>query len=486
MKVLRPEQCAVWDGKPCAACDEDIELEKEKKELEIRIEKIDLRRRALRTVMNKNHDRLILRFPPEIASHIFIQYAPPSALFNKGNRSTPLYLGAVCQKWRQLAWATPQLWSSLLVGSIECGRYNCSSRSDLPQLIADWLERSASLPLTIRFDQVPVYHDVINILNKHSAKWYDMHFGLPPRYLHRLHGSSDSPGNILRRLVLCSSLSSTGDSDCSTFSMKSKPSPTDLTLLMVGLRHVDIMWNNLTVASVDYIGVDECFELIRRAPLLETLTLSRISVSSCLFPIPNTRIICPHLHSLELSRIAEENVVAKILDSLCLPSLEQWIHDQPSMPLDNMISFIGCLSCLKIFKITVEEPDYHPVTRLLCLLPSLEFLQLRGPTYRPSDELLPVLWASAQSPLFLPRLQSLEFACEFYSPWKYLHLIFTPSHRQSLRVKIDSKHNWFLREIKDEGMKILLELVDKGFDLRVVKSNGQIDLLQKYKEAQHF
>jgi hypothetical protein len=43
-----------------------------------------------------------------------------------------------------------------------------------------------------------------------------------------------------------------------------------------------------------------------------------------------------------------------------------------------------------------------------------------------------------------------------------------------------------LREIKDEGMKILLELVEKGFDLRVVKSNGQIDLLQKYKEAAAF
>ena len=77
MKVLRPsEQCAVVDGKPCAACAEDIELEKEKKELEIRIKKIDLRRRSLRTVMNENHDRLIPRFPLEIASHIFIQYAP--------------------------------------------------------------------------------------------------------------------------------------------------------------------------------------------------------------------------------------------------------------------------------------------------------------------------------------------------------------------------------------------------------------------------
>jgi len=45
-KVLRPEQlCTVWDGKPCDACTEDMELEKEIQELEIAIEKIHTRRR---------------------------------------------------------------------------------------------------------------------------------------------------------------------------------------------------------------------------------------------------------------------------------------------------------------------------------------------------------------------------------------------------------------------------------------------------------
>jgi hypothetical protein len=152
MKVLRPEQCVIFHGKACAACTEDIELENEMNELEIKIEKILVKRRALRTVMNENHDPFIYSFPPEIASHIFIQYAPPSALFEKDNRGTPLYLGAVCRKWRQLAWATPRLWSSLLVGFRLRGRYNCSNESDLPQLVAEWLERSAILPLTIRLD----------------------------------------------------------------------------------------------------------------------------------------------------------------------------------------------------------------------------------------------------------------------------------------------------------------------------------------------
>ena len=97
------------DGPPCSACAEDIELEKEVNGLEIRIEEIHIRCRALRMAMNENHDHLIHKFPPEIASHIFVQSAPPSACFDGKDRSCPLYLGSVCQKWQQLAWATPHL-----------------------------------------------------------------------------------------------------------------------------------------------------------------------------------------------------------------------------------------------------------------------------------------------------------------------------------------------------------------------------------------
>jgi len=253
----------MFHGKPCVACTEDIELEKEMNELEIKIEEILVKRRALRTVMNENHDPLIYSFPTEITSHIFMQYAMPSALFDRDNRSTPLYLGVVCRKWRQLAWATPRLWSSLLVGFRLRGQYNCSNESDLPQLVAEWLDRSASLPLTIRLDLSGqgfedhgdgVYCDMINILNKHSGKWYDLHFNLPMRHLHRLHGSLQE--NILRRLLLCYHRPFFEPSHFSTFSMIHKPSPTDLTLMAVGLPYVDIIWNNLTIASVDEIGDD--------------------------------------------------------------------------------------------------------------------------------------------------------------------------------------------------------------------------------------
>jgi hypothetical protein len=58
-----------------------------------------------------------------------------------------LYLGAVCQKWRQLAWATPTLWTSCLVGDRDVVGWS----NHTEQLLVGWLERSGGLPLTIIF-----------------------------------------------------------------------------------------------------------------------------------------------------------------------------------------------------------------------------------------------------------------------------------------------------------------------------------------------
>ena len=479
-KILRPEQCVVLDGKPCRACTEDIELEKEKKELEIKIKKIYIRRRAIRTAMNENHDPFIHKFPPEVASHIFIQYSPPSERFDRPHRNSPLYLGAVCQKWRQLAWATPQLWSSFQI---------CipPSHPHQAQFILEWLDRSASLPLTIRLHSY-IRHpenkdkdgrdEVINLLNKYSARWHDMHVELPAHLLERLSGSSQE--NILRRLVL--HIFNSPPSHVSKFSMKSKPSPTELTLKRVGLPYVDIVWNNLTMASVSDISVDDCFELIRRAPLLETLRLESIDPSSSVLPISNTRVICPHLRSLELLRIREKIVVTGILDSLCFPSLELWIYDNLSIPLDNMISFIEySSSCLKIFKIDIYDLDYHQVTGLLPHLPSLEFLELRSAWVHepPIAEVISLLCASAQSPLYLPYLKSLEFTYQYDFPWESLPQIFALPRWQSLRVRVKPS---FKFAVDDKDIKLLLELGEKGFDFRVVKDGK--DWLQAHMKRQ--
>ncbi|KIM42471.1 hypothetical protein M413DRAFT_27218 [Hebeloma cylindrosporum] len=232
-RALRPECCAL-DGKPCIACTEDIKLENKIKEHEKLIEKIHVKRRALRTVMNRNHDHLLHKLPPEIASQIFIQYAysQPSTSHKE---YSPFTLGAVCQEWRRLAWATPELWCSLAIEN---------DYDDLPQLVAEWLERSGSLPLTIVLDTSRISSHKVDeltaILNKHSARWYDVHFALPASHLHRLCGSSQ--GNIVRRLVLKEPTAPPSNS-YSIFSMNHKPSPMYLKLIKLPLAYVDIIWN---------------------------------------------------------------------------------------------------------------------------------------------------------------------------------------------------------------------------------------------------
>ena len=454
--VLRPERCVVLDGGPCAACTEDVKLEQE--ELEQMIEELQNRRRALRTVMNENHDHFIQKFPPEIISHIFIQYAPPSASRDKKDRSA-LRLGSVCRKWRQLAWAMPQLWSSLVIGpeKVPLG------------LTAEWLERSASLPLTIRFYN---YSDqnkgVSQILNKHSARWYDIHLDILPTYFSFLNGSSE--GNILHRLVLRSATCRPAHSDPQKFSMKSELRPTDLTLLRVALPCIDIIWNNLTVASVSRIDVGDCVELIRRAPLLQTLRMREIdSLSGIFFPLPNTRIVHPRLHSLEISIIK-----AGFLDSVCFPSLEKWTHNHRPFRLGEMISFIEWSSRLKMFQLSINNIPADQVIQFFRHLSSLEFLELRlVPARRQviTMELIDMLvCASAESPLFLPCLKSLKFVFHAFFLWESLPQIFALPRWRSLRVKVNPPPDG-----NEHVAKLLRGLVEKGFDLSI-DGEGEIDM----------
>ena len=462
------------DGKPCSACAEDVELELAIKELEDQIEKMHTKRRALRTIMNENHDQLIAKFPPEIASRIFIHYTEPK----KNNTISPLYLGAVCQKWRQLAWRTPQLWTVVVV------------RVYSPQLLAEYLERSASLPLFIslfpsqKMIDDEIYLEAINILNRHSSRWRVLRNTLPAHHLHRLCGSPG--GNILSVLILQPMEESTEHRDAydvATFSMKCKPRPMNLILAKYRLANVDIALNRLTRASLQYIAVDECFELMRRAPLLEILSLFGLIRSSGAFPVPVTRIILPRLCWLEVCFISGESVVTEVLDSIYAPSLEQWDHLLSRVPssANNMISFIEHSSFpLKAFTVGGSQHLYNQLHGILSLLPSLDFLKLhfRHRNRSLTDELLNRLCASDESSPFLPRLRTLVFTPQLTFPWESLPQIFFSPTRQSLRVKVD-QHTDAL--IPDEDAERLLELVDAGFNLSILR-DGKVDVLEEYRE----
>ena len=327
-----------------------------------------------------------------------------------------------------------------------------------------------------------VYLPVIEILNRHSSRWHVLHVALPSRYLHRLCGSIG--GNILQHLDLRPS-ESRDVYIAKPFSMKCKPSPMHLTLAKYYLANVDILWNCLTTATLEYIAVDQCLELMRRAPLLETLSLLRVIHPSDVFPIPTARITLPRLRALEIwiTFTVPGTLMSKILDSMCAPSLEHWEHrvwENISSP-SSMVSFIGQSSfSLKSLTVDGTMELYDQLHITLYHLPSLEFLTL-GFSFRiqsPTDQLFVRLCASDQSSPFLPHLHTLVFCPLFMFPWESLPRLFSSPIRRSMRMKVDQLINV---RIMNETVEKLVKLVDEGFHLTIL-SKGKVDVLEEYRK----
>jgi hypothetical protein len=179
--------------------------------------------------MNTIHDPFIHKLPPEIGSHIFRLCLPTLDfedfhLWNEAAAFTRvLRLGAVCQKWRQLAWATPDLWDTLYLRIPSWIKHPLVQW--LPGLLREWLCRSGMRPLTIFFryvgcseesDYSPPYDEysdestvmslepaadsVIEVINLHSGRWRNLHLDVSADIPERLCGSIQP--NQLRFLEL--------------------------------------------------------------------------------------------------------------------------------------------------------------------------------------------------------------------------------------------------------------------------------------------
>ena len=164
--------------------------------------------------MNEIRDPFNHKFPPEIVPHIFTLCLPQVSLLYRHEDiqeewAVPLFLGAICRKWRHIAWSTPRLWTTVVVRV--SSRTAKQLRGPLPRLVTvvtEWLGRSGVLPLTIQFSAArprerkegyDELHEVkslacliIDILNRHSECWQnlDLDFDVDT-YTQKFHGSSE-------------------------------------------------------------------------------------------------------------------------------------------------------------------------------------------------------------------------------------------------------------------------------------------------------
>lgn len=135
----RAVACTVLEGGPCSACKERRDIRGQIKRLEEEIIRLKDQHHALGTTMNAIHDPFIHKLPPDISSHIFSLCLPSLGCqisdfwsAQQAGWNMPLRLGAVCRKWRQVAWAMPNLWVAPLL-KIEPWMV-CSLAQSLPDL----------------------------------------------------------------------------------------------------------------------------------------------------------------------------------------------------------------------------------------------------------------------------------------------------------------------------------------------------------------
>ena len=497
-----PAACTLLEGGPCSACKERADIQSQIKRLEEDIFKLKEKRHALGTTMNEIHEPFIHKLPPEIGSHIFYLCLPSldsheSDLWSaqEAEWNVPLRLGAVCRKWREVAWATPNLWVAPLLEIKPSTAYSLAN--SLPSLFREWLGRSGLLPLTIFFFHAGYYEhgfhgltsdnflkmqrvealktatdSVIQTIKSQWSRVGNLYLDMGADMFERFSGCMQPSNMVGLELIVNGNRSPTQNFIAAS-------NPTYLALTNFAPTSIDIGWDNVTRAVLARLDFKECVELLRRAPALEYCKVYgwEVCVDDPAFDF-NTVILHPRLRSLDSEHDAD------FLGAINAPSLEEWMHDMGYGVQDNCVTMISLLNrsncSLKILNLVGESNFPKDLCTLLQATPSLERLFLafewefkdiaimddiftRLSCTNPNSDVS----SGATSQSFLPHLQSLDCGADnaAISPftWDRIPQLYHQGHRRSLTLK-----SWAHKShISDETALELLHLIEEGVDLQI-------------------
>ncbi|KAJ7020303.1 hypothetical protein C8F04DRAFT_1403734 [Mycena alexandri] len=267
----------------------------------------------------------VLTLPPEITSHIFLDCLPFHGRVQPSSIKAPLVLAQVCQYWRDIALATPQLWSSIDM-KLEIGQPNIPDKGTIA-LLRTWLSRAKRSPisLTLRLPyHQPISKEVISVI---------------PAYAGQLH-----------RLELQAS-----DSDCETLRAMCSDFPI--------LRDI---------AITCYGSGPGPFSMFRSALALREI---RLPHTSC----PNGAFLQPYvsLHTLRLGEMSVATLLDMLTDLPQLLHLDTKIDDYPPFDSVGVVPVTANLESL-IIRGREEAPDQAPDPPVLdyLTLPKLRRLEL--------------------------------------------------------------------------------------------------------------
>jgi len=297
---------------PCQICTEVAEVDEE---INQTLRRLLAKRCDLLSEHNRIHETLMNRLPIELKNHIFKLLLPSRdewGVTPRRERNAMLACISVCRGWRDIALSNPFLWSSM---HIVLRTPNLSNR------INDWILRSQTLPVTyhIRIDDNKEYlkqsrEAVADVMSRCSHRLQSLSLDAP---LSVLFGSRHNNFRYhrLRRLRIISSRSSVQFNQPLSL-LNPTASPENIEFRGVSFASLQISWNCLTTANVDFDLKDliQLFQNASQMTYCEFVSLRSAPIDASMPPIVHHRLKTLIVHSW---------AAPILLGSLTLPCLKE-------------------------------------------------------------------------------------------------------------------------------------------------------------------
>jgi hypothetical protein len=286
-------------------------------ELDALLKRLRLKRRGLIRKVNRFHSPIVRQLPPDITSTIFEFCLPdfsdyPLALstYSVSSPISPLSLGSICSYWRDIAWSTPSLWSSMVVHN--------PSKHFVTGIAPEWLTRSGLLPLSIRISSTFEYLNnavfaLVDIINQYSTRWSNLDLKIPDVCYQRFHAVGNH-APILRSIgIHCSA--DVGPRSLN-FQLKSCPRLERASLSKFPMDGSNFQWDNLTHVTLLSMSLPDTFRILRKTPRLVVCQIGGFTFEQHIEP--------PILSSMRSLLLLNMSIAKDLLDSLVAPHLEEF------------------------------------------------------------------------------------------------------------------------------------------------------------------
>ncbi|KAF4612347.1 hypothetical protein D9613_004537 [Agrocybe pediades] len=424
----------------CSSCKELSALEAQIHGTISNLQGLLQRHQSKKTELNHTHSRIIQRLPPEVMSTIF-HFCSPVTFRNQLESEryedvfASLYLGGVCRTWRHLAWATPQLWTHLVI------LRPFFNRPERVSLVLEWISRSKALPLSIYVSVYenekhidggppPSHRPLLDALSACSARWRDVDLKIPTHFLRylfqRVHDLDRIDTLRLRPGI-------TSRREFRLFDGVI-PSPHRVVASGLLLKQLNLDWSRVIQAKADDFSVEDCLELFRCAPVLEMCELVEVGYSM------SFSALSPFVHE-NLKNLSFDSIDTgeDFFSAITLPNLTHFSYDKHGHRCDNpalLPFFLRSTPPLQKLELLNVEFSFEDLEALLQAVPTVSHLHLTmSPDLYDHDERKqfrdPFLRHLSQSPTdILPALRTLEFSFHVYDhvelPWKCIAGIVAP------------------------------------------------------------